>query len=82
MRRDIRAWPHKASTENGNTRLLSNFPAEQSRSRDPANDYSIFILLNRHRPQGCPQAALSRFTLTLDAVDSIAAQVSKSWRAQ
>lgn len=29
MRQDIRAWPHKASTENGNTRLLSNFPAEQ-----------------------------------------------------
>lgn len=25
-----RAWPHGASTENGNTRLLSNFPAEQT----------------------------------------------------
>lgn len=81
VRLDIGAWPHRTSTENDSNRLLSNFPAEQTVE---AGALPIFILLNQHRPHGCPRATLSRFalTLTLDAMDSTEAQVSTSWRAQ
>lgn len=62
MSLDTGAWQHRVSTGDGNIPLQLFSCEENSWSGEPANGYSIFILLNQHRPQGCPRAALSRIT--------------------